>query len=160
MESISPSSAQFSSPSPGVNIAERVQWHSPLPYLFGGLAAMLSLIAFALVILACSYWNLSRQDRDSGDLESGGGNDAKIDSETSLEKVNNDEKVLVIMAGHQNPTFIATPVCVKVSSSEVDSAANSKSEEKETAENSEKSNKDCDREANTAVQESVDEQNE
>ncbi|KAJ6849790.1 protein GLUTAMINE DUMPER 5 [Iris pallida] len=34
-------------------------WHSPVPYLFGGLAAMLGLIAFALLILACSYWRLS-----------------------------------------------------------------------------------------------------
>ncbi|VAI80657.1 unnamed protein product [Triticum turgidum subsp. durum] len=34
-------------------------WQSPVPYLFGGLAAMLGLIALALLILACSYWKLS-----------------------------------------------------------------------------------------------------
>lgn len=163
METISPS-AQHSSPSTGPNIAERVPWHSPLPYLFGGLAAMLSLIAFALVILACSYWNLSRRGGDGGDLESGAGNEAKIDSEMPPEKVNYDDKVLVIMAGNLNPTCIATPVCVKVLSSAVGTAVNNKSEEKETAENSEKSNKEYDREvsteAYTAVQESGEEQNE
>lgn len=166
MESISPSS-QHSSPATDPAIAERVSWHSPLPYLFGGLAAMLSLIAFALVILACSYWNLSRRETDGGDLETGAGNEAKIDSEMSPEKVNYDEKVLVIMAGNQNPTFIATPVCVKISSSAVEIACNGKLEEKETtenSENSEKSKKEYDREAsgevNSAVQEPVDEQNE
>nr|DAD43128.1 TPA_asm: hypothetical protein HUJ06_001358 [Nelumbo nucifera] len=48
-------------------------WHSPVPYLFGGLAAMLGLIAFALLILACSYWKLS------GQLE--GGEDGERDAE-------------------------------------------------------------------------------
>ncbi|EMS55522.1 hypothetical protein TRIUR3_12089 [Triticum urartu] len=37
-------------------------WQSPVPYLFGGLAAMLGLIALALLILACSYWKLSGLD--------------------------------------------------------------------------------------------------
>ncbi|KAL4197360.1 hypothetical protein AMTRI_Chr04g187940 [Amborella trichopoda] len=37
-------------------------WHSPVPYLFGGLAAMLGLIAFALLILACSFWKLSENN--------------------------------------------------------------------------------------------------
>ncbi|KAL1060532.1 hypothetical protein V6Z11_1Z090900 [Gossypium hirsutum] len=52
-------------------------WHSPVPYLFGGLAAMLGLIAFALLILACSYWKLSgyleNGERGEGDrdLEAG-----------------------------------------------------------------------------------------
>lgn len=153
MESISPSAQHFS-PSTSPNIAERAPWHSPLPYLFGGLAAMLSLIAFALVILACSYWNLSRRDRDSGDLETGGANEAKIDSGTPLEKVNYDENVLVIMAGNQNPTFLARPVCIKVFSA-VETAVNGKSEEKESAENSEKSNKVYDREVNSAVEEEI-----
>ncbi|KAF2537860.1 hypothetical protein F2Q70_00005365 [Brassica cretica] len=62
---------------------------------------MLGLIAFALLILACSYWRLSgyldgeeNQSRDR-DLEAG---DAK------------PEKFLVIMAGDVNPTYLATPV--------------------------------------------------
>ncbi|KAJ4875278.1 Protein GLUTAMINE DUMPER 3 [Raphanus sativus] len=83
-------------------------WHSPIPYLFGGLAAMLGLIAFALLILACSYWRLSgyldseeNQSRDR-DLEAG---DAKPEKAVAL-----PEKFLVIMAGDVNPTYLATPV--------------------------------------------------
>ncbi|CAH8358747.1 unnamed protein product [Eruca vesicaria subsp. sativa] len=86
-------------------------WHSPVPYLFGGLAAMLALIAFALLILACSYWRLSgyldgeeNRSRD-GDLEAG---DAK--AEKPVKAVALPEKFLVIMAGDVNPTYLATPV--------------------------------------------------
>ncbi|KAJ1382513.1 protein GLUTAMINE DUMPER 2-like [Sesbania bispinosa] len=50
---------------------QRSSWHSPVPYLFGGLAAMLGLIAFALLILACSYWKLAGQlQNEDRDLES------------------------------------------------------------------------------------------
>ncbi|XP_013618765.1 PREDICTED: protein GLUTAMINE DUMPER 3-like [Brassica oleracea var. oleracea] len=86
-------------------------WHSPVPYLFGGLAAMLGLIAFALLILGCSYWRLSgyfdgeeNQSRDS-DLEAG---DMKPDK--AVKAVALPEKFLVIMAGDVNPTYLATPV--------------------------------------------------
>ncbi|KAL2897591.1 Protein GLUTAMINE DUMPER 1 [Bienertia sinuspersici] len=89
-------------------------WHSPVPYLFGGLAAMLGLIAFALLILACSYWKLSRDDAqqqsniEGNDLESG---DEKGDE---VSKVNGvpvfEEKIVVIMAGNDKPTFLATPL--------------------------------------------------
>ncbi|XP_009363204.3 protein GLUTAMINE DUMPER 3 [Pyrus x bretschneideri] len=93
---------------------QRSPWHSPVPYLFGGLAGMLGLIAFALLILACSYWKLSSrlEDREGGerDLESGGG-DEKGDGSNKSVKVF-EEKVLVVMAGNENPTFLATPVSV------------------------------------------------
>ncbi|WZY81132.1 hypothetical protein YC2023_027516 [Brassica napus] len=85
-------------------------WHSPVPYLFGGLAAMLGLIAFALLILACSYWRLSGyldgeedQSRDR-DLEAG---DVKPDK--AVKAVPLPEKFLVIMAGDVKPTYLATP---------------------------------------------------
>ncbi|KAF5787554.1 putative protein glutamine dumper [Helianthus annuus] len=42
-------------------------WHSPVPYLFGGLALILGLIAFALLILACSYWKLSQNSHNVSD---------------------------------------------------------------------------------------------
>ncbi|KAL0693031.1 hypothetical protein Bca4012_060211 [Brassica carinata] len=74
--------------------------HSPVPYLFGGLAAMLGLIAFDLLILACSYWPLSgyldgeeNQSRDR-DFESGG-----MKPEKTVKAVALPEKFLVIMAG-------------------------------------------------------------
>ncbi|KAL2346636.1 hypothetical protein Fmac_000636 [Flemingia macrophylla] len=91
--------------------AERSAWHSPVPYLFGGLAAMLGLIAFALLILACSYWKLSAefQSQENGerDLESGG--HKQSDSATNESVKVYEEKILVIMAGDQKPTFLATP---------------------------------------------------
>lgn len=90
----------------------RSPWHSPVPYLFGGLAAMLGLIAFALLILACSYWRLSSDDtqqqnnNEGGDLESGEKGDG-------MSKINGvpvfEEKIVVIMAGNDKPTFLATP---------------------------------------------------
>jgi hypothetical protein len=84
-------------------------WHSPVPYLFGGLAAMLGLIAFALLILACSYWKLSGYLEGNGeserDLEAGERNN---DTDQKPQKPY-EEKILVIMAGQDKPTFLATP---------------------------------------------------
>ncbi|XP_022730773.1 protein GLUTAMINE DUMPER 5-like [Durio zibethinus] len=96
----------------------RSPWHSPVPYLFGGLAAMLGLIAFALLILACSYWRLSGRLDNNGE-----GADAERDVETGgkegdlnkLVKVF-EEKILVIMPGEKKPTYLATPVSTKAAS--------------------------------------------
>ncbi|CAH8332294.1 unnamed protein product [Eruca vesicaria subsp. sativa] len=82
-------------------------WHSPVPYLFGGLAAMMALIAFALLLLACSYWRLS----GSAERDVEAGNDGKSDGETHTDKpTERPEKFLVIMAGDDKPTYLATPV--------------------------------------------------
>ncbi|XP_057462140.1 protein GLUTAMINE DUMPER 3-like [Actinidia eriantha] len=97
---------------------QRSPWHSPVPYLFGGLAAMLGLIAFALLILACSYWKLSGRmdggDNSSGerDLELG---EADKDEKLKIPPVI-EEKFLVIMAGQKKPTFLATPISSRASS--------------------------------------------
>ncbi|KAE9464279.1 hypothetical protein C3L33_03820, partial [Rhododendron williamsianum] len=103
-------------------LAQRSPWHSPVPYLFGGLAAMLGLIAFALLILACSYWKLSghlnADDDDNNnisaerDVELG---EADADEKRKLPPVF-EEKILVIMAGQVKPTFLATPVSSRNSS--------------------------------------------
>uniref|UniRef100_A0A0D9X8F1 Uncharacterized protein n=1 Tax=Leersia perrieri TaxID=77586 RepID=A0A0D9X8F1_9ORYZ len=94
-------------------------WHSPVPYLFGGLAAMLGLIAFALLILACSYWKLS------GYLEGGAGRGAADDgapadgakpAASELPPPIWEEKILVIMAGDVKPTYLATPMSSRASS--------------------------------------------
>ncbi|KAL6547627.1 Protein GLUTAMINE DUMPER 3 [Orobanche hederae] len=83
-------------------------WHSPVPFLLGGLAAMLGLVAFALLVLACSYWKLAvevNRGNNSGgrDVEKGdGGLDTKATPVFG-------EKLLVIMAGDVRPTFLATP---------------------------------------------------
>lgn len=59
-------------------------WHSPVPYLFGGLAAMLGLIAFALLILACSSFG----DRSSKGEE--GGEEKKV-QEVALASIKVDD---------------------------------------------------------------------
>ncbi|KAK7260998.1 hypothetical protein RIF29_27301 [Crotalaria pallida] len=87
-------------------------WNSPIPYLFGGLAAMLGLIAFALLILAFSYKRRMGQWQNQD-----GSNHRDLEKESDTEKKEAvkvyEEKILVIMAGDENPTFLATPVCPK-----------------------------------------------
>lgn len=93
----------------------RSPWHSPVPYLFGGLAAMLGLIAFALLILACSYWKLSGnfEENQERDLEEGNNNNNNNNSNGEDGKMVEppilEENFLVIMAGQLKPTYIATP---------------------------------------------------
>ncbi|KAL7165880.1 hypothetical protein ACSBR2_036699 [Camellia fascicularis] len=113
---------------------ERSPWHSPVPYLFGGLAAMLGLIAFALLILACSYWKLSTYLEESrgggGDRDLEGGEDKSGGSATEALPVL-EEKVLVIMAGDVNPTFLATPIFSKAAFFGDDGKGKSENEERE-----------------------------
>ncbi|RWR77033.1 protein GLUTAMINE DUMPER 5-like protein [Cinnamomum micranthum f. kanehirae] len=77
------------------------RWNSPIPYLFGGLAAMFGLIAFALLILACSY----RNSRNNSSQEQ------KSDMSVMMASTPMDmePKVVVIMAGDDQPTFLAKP---------------------------------------------------
>ncbi|KAE8700296.1 Protein GLUTAMINE DUMPER 1 [Hibiscus syriacus] len=110
--------ASMPSLSPPAMAQPRSPWHSPVPYLFGGLATMLGLIAFALLILACSYWRLSGLLDNHGE-----GGDAERDVESGENEGEStkpvkvyEEKILVIMAGEEKPTFLATPVCTKASS--------------------------------------------
>ncbi|KAL7093180.1 hypothetical protein ACP275_11G026800 [Erythranthe tilingii] len=114
---------EYSSAAPPSPLLRRSPWQSPVPYLFGGLSAMLGLIAFALLVLACSYWKLSAagdvDNRDDAaaaaerDLEGGeaGGASAANPAPVELE-----EKYLVIMAGQEKPTFLATPMSSRASS--------------------------------------------
>ncbi|THU60489.1 hypothetical protein C4D60_Mb07t13300 [Musa balbisiana] len=90
-------------------------WRSPVPYLFGGLAAMLGLIAFALLLLACSYWKLSGY-LDGGDDGSGVEPGAKTGAEVAMPVACYEEKFVVIMAGDEKPTYLATPVSSRASS--------------------------------------------
>ncbi|KAL8235099.1 hypothetical protein R6Q59_021199 [Mikania micrantha] len=105
LSAITPSSAIPPQPSP---------WHSPIPYLFGGLAAMMGLISFALMVLACSYWKLSGYlDDNNGDVESGNvaADDISPSENGNIRPELSDmqEKYVVIMAGEDKPTFLATP---------------------------------------------------
>ncbi|KAK6912461.1 hypothetical protein RJ641_022062 [Dillenia turbinata] len=92
--------------------AARSPWRSPVPYLFGGLAAMLVLIAFALLFLICSYWKLNTQNRER-DIESGEAEEGEKNKKRDAENSVFEEKFLVIMAGDNLPTFLATPMFPK-----------------------------------------------
>lgn len=87
-------------------------WNTPIPYLFGSLALMLLLISVALVLLLCSYHQRSYGGRpDHGDDE----DDQKPPKPISGVDLHADEpKIVVIMAGDDNPTYLATPVEVVV----------------------------------------------
>ncbi|CAO2163188.1 unnamed protein product [Urochloa humidicola] len=93
-------------------------WHSPVPYLFGGLAAMLGLIAFALLILACSYWKLSGYLEGGAGRggEDGSGADGAKPAASDLPPPIWEEKIVVIMAGDVKPTYLATPMSSRASS--------------------------------------------
>ncbi|XP_027074659.1 protein GLUTAMINE DUMPER 2-like [Coffea arabica] len=79
------------------------QWNSPLPYLFFGLGAMLTLITVALVILACSYHkrfsNVSGGDEEKSSVKP---------STTTAAAMT--PQIVVIMAGDENPSHLAVPV--------------------------------------------------
>ena len=85
-------------------------FNSPIPYLFGGLALMLGLIAVALFILACSYGKtLSNSPSDAEEKQ------AKTVNMTA----DSQPKVVVIMAGDNIPTYLAMPVSSTGHSEEV-----------------------------------------
>ncbi|KAG6706729.1 hypothetical protein I3842_07G235500 [Carya illinoinensis] len=158
--------SSFMPPTPSVSHAQpqRSPWHSPVPYLFGGLAATLGLIAFALLILACSYWRLAgqldeREGQDERDLESGAGEGKEAgDSESKVAKVY-EEEILVIMAGDKKPTFLATPVCAKAVSLGYGSGVKSENEERDRAESCETMKKEVgDRNEVATTEENTDSQ--
>nr|XP_043630797.1 protein GLUTAMINE DUMPER 2-like [Erigeron canadensis] len=103
---VEPTSSTFSTSTNSA--AHHSPWHSPVPYLFGGLAAMLALIAFALLVLAYSYFKLYRTMNN--DLESGNNNREDKQEHYKAPIVFEDNKYLVIMAGQAKPTFLATPI--------------------------------------------------
>lgn len=71
-----------------------------IPYLFGGLGLLLALIAIALIILACS----SRKKRQPPDAAAKLGT-AVDDHQPAAPEV---PRIVVIMAGDDKPTFLAT----------------------------------------------------
>ncbi|KAB2075040.1 hypothetical protein E1A91_A07G200500v1 [Gossypium mustelinum] len=77
-------------------------WNSPIPYLFGGIAAMLGLIAIALVILACSFRESSRSSNDEAE-------EKPAKPTVDAMQLEMEPKIVVIMAGDENPTYIANP---------------------------------------------------
>ncbi|KAL1538863.1 protein GLUTAMINE DUMPER 6-like [Salvia divinorum] len=73
-------------------------WSSPLPYLFVGLGLMILLITVALIILVCSFRKRSTSDE-------------KAPPPPAAPAVaDNSPKIVVIMAGDDNPTHLAIPM--------------------------------------------------
>ncbi|XP_077214705.1 protein GLUTAMINE DUMPER 3-like [Tasmannia lanceolata] len=101
---------------PASGAGQHSAWHSPVPYLFGGLAAMLGLIAFALLMLACSYWKLSGywENRDDSERDLEDGNEKPCDAMKISSIL--ETKIVVIMAGDEKPTYLATPMSSRASS--------------------------------------------
>ncbi|KAG0493994.1 hypothetical protein HPP92_004988 [Vanilla planifolia] len=75
-------------------------WHSPVPYLFGGVAAMMVLIAIALIVLACTQRKTPEEDRPPSDQK----------ETPTIGQLEMEATVVVIMAGDDNPTYYARPL--------------------------------------------------
>ncbi|XP_026390477.1 protein GLUTAMINE DUMPER 2-like [Papaver somniferum] len=86
---------------------------SPIPFLFGGLAAMFCLIAIALLILASSTWKLSmflcNDNNCEGSTHRGGGGGGDKSAEEESVKVVYEGQIGLIMAGDVKPTYLAVP---------------------------------------------------
>ncbi|KAI8541794.1 hypothetical protein RHMOL_Rhmol08G0089600 [Rhododendron molle] len=78
-------------------------WNSPIPYLFGGLFLVLGLISWALIMLIWSYRKQSNSNNNPIPTF------ADHQRPTRIAEADLGPKVLVVMAGDNKPTFIATP---------------------------------------------------
>ncbi|KAL1832046.1 hypothetical protein DCAR_0102059 [Daucus carota subsp. sativus] len=76
-------------------------WNSPIPWLFGGLALMLGLILVALLILIFSY---RRRNPPPSTAE------IKMVKSSATVVQPDFVPVVVIMAGEDKPTYVATPI--------------------------------------------------
>ncbi|CAK7335191.1 unnamed protein product [Dovyalis caffra] len=88
--------------STAVGTAHGEFWHrnSPVAYVFVGLAFMLGLITVALIILACSF-----RKSMPNTLRSEAEDESPVESQVDFEP-----KIVVILAGDENPTYLAKPV--------------------------------------------------
>ncbi|XP_074580578.1 protein GLUTAMINE DUMPER 2-like [Curcuma longa] len=89
--------------SPG-GAAAHSGWRYPVPFLFGGMAAMLALVALALLILTCSYYWNSLSGHDDSDLQK------PRDSHGAKAPASLEDSVLVIMPGEVAPSVLAVPI--------------------------------------------------
>ncbi|XP_058773247.1 protein GLUTAMINE DUMPER 5-like [Vicia villosa] len=74
---------------------------SPIPYIFGSIVLMLAIVTFALVILSCSC----QENSSSTTLTNEDKSMKNVEMVVDLEP-----KIVVIMAGDSNPTYMAKPV--------------------------------------------------
>ncbi|XP_030482063.2 protein GLUTAMINE DUMPER 6 [Cannabis sativa] len=105
-------SAETTSPTSAVVIKTTTNvWKSPIPYLFGSLAIMLLLISLALLLLICSYRKRYSSSVDENDENKSSTNHNK---NVNGEDEDDGPKIVVIMAGDEAPTYLATPSLLAV----------------------------------------------
>ncbi|KAM3192568.1 hypothetical protein ACQJBY_069656 [Aegilops geniculata] len=75
-------------------------WRTPTPYLFLGFALMMGLIAVALLVLVCT-----RRKPSGSSRRGSAGEDASARGMAPLDR---EPKVVVIMAGDDLPSFLAS----------------------------------------------------
>uniref|UniRef100_A0ACD5ZDI4 Uncharacterized protein n=1 Tax=Avena sativa TaxID=4498 RepID=A0ACD5ZDI4_AVESA len=78
-------------------------WRTPTPYLFLGFALMMGLIAVALLILVCTR----RKPTGSSRRGSGAGAES-ASARGAMAPLDREPKVVVIMAGDDMPSFLAS----------------------------------------------------
>jgi hypothetical protein len=78
-------------------------WRTPTPYLFLGFAMMMALIAVALLMLV---W--TRRKPSSGSSRRGSGDAESASARVAMAPLDREPKVVVIMAGDDMPSFIAS----------------------------------------------------
>ncbi|XWS75597.1 hypothetical protein CRYUN_Cryun01aG0104500 [Craigia yunnanensis] len=76
-------------------------WKSPIPFLFGSLAIVLLLIVVSLVMLVCSYRTSSANSPEDTEEKS---------AENIISVLDAEPEIVVIMAGNNKPTYLATRV--------------------------------------------------
>ncbi|XP_044506786.1 protein GLUTAMINE DUMPER 2-like [Mangifera indica] len=81
--------------------------NSPVPYLLAGLGLMLVLIAIAVTILSCSC-RKSRTTSAGGDRDHQG-EEKSVNKQVATMQSEMEPKIVVIMAGDDNPTYLAKP---------------------------------------------------
>ncbi|XP_047949278.1 protein GLUTAMINE DUMPER 5-like [Salvia hispanica] len=77
------------------------RWNSPIPYLFGAIALVMGVVALALLVLACSYKRSSSGEESSTQ---------KSVKEAPALQPEMEPRIVVIMAGETNPTYLAKPI--------------------------------------------------
>lgn len=82
---------------------EFLQWNSPIPYIFGGLAIVFGISSAVLLILACSHQMRIRNSPTNDDKE-------KASKNKGSEQFDTTPSIAVIMAGDDHPRYMAKPV--------------------------------------------------
>jgi hypothetical protein len=80
-------------------------WSTPTPYLFIGFAVVMALIAVALAVLLCSR---RKEEEEEGRRGAEPGVMSVVRVLAPLDREDAMPKVLVVMAGHSAPSFLAS----------------------------------------------------